>query len=113
MVENAPVDTYVGIMASLQSSVPLVYTIVGGNENAVFRMQNCSGIIFVDRNALDFESKRLYNLTVTVLGDLPTNATALISVTGATRLHPCFSFLCRPHCLLRPLTPSLSMLLSR
>ncbi len=66
-----------------QSGVPLVYTIFDGNTNDVFRMQNCSGILFVDKfPGLDFEALKFYNVTVTVMGDLAVNVYAEISVSG-------------------------------
>lgn len=124
VVENSSPDTFVGMMATIQSGVPLTYTITGGNTNSVFRMQNCSGecglvgrasgtlsllllwgrsitpppsprpcvcavrlsidsgIIFVNTLGIDYETKNFYNLTVTVLGDLAINASAIIYVTG-------------------------------
>ncbi len=88
VVENSLPDTFVGIMAIPQSGVPLLYTITGGNVNSVFRMQNCSGIIFVNTLGVDFETRSVYNLTVTVLGDLSVNATALIYVSGKCYLCP-------------------------
>jgi hypothetical protein len=41
-----------------------------------------TGIIFVNTLGIDYETKNFYNLTVTVLGDLAINASAIIYVTG-------------------------------
>ena len=78
-------DLYVGIMLTADPSASLLFTLTGGNVNDAFRVQNCSGIIFVNKNILDYETLNFYNLTITILGDLATNASALVYVLGPLR----------------------------
>ncbi len=80
--ENSAANSYIGIMPTdAQAGVALDYQITAGNINNTFRIQNCSGIIFVN-GVVNYEVLAFYNLTITITGELVTFAQAIIRVSG-------------------------------
>ena len=71
--ENKPDDSFVCRVAATntQNDIALDFQIIGGNANKAFKINNCSGIIFVNKGSeLDFEDplKKKYSLTIQVEG---------------------------------------------
>ena len=81
--ENSPVNTYVTWVeaSDIEDKLKLTYKIVGGNDNDVFKItssglgNNDDGEIRVAKDALDFETKSSYTLSIQVC-DLGTPGTA-------------------------------------
>jgi hypothetical protein len=85
--ENSAVNTFVGVFpAQPRKGEALQFNITGGNTGGAFRVQACSGTLFVDLEILDFESTTLnwFNLSVMVTGEQVKNVTAIIYVRGAS-----------------------------
>ena len=86
--ENSPVNTFVNVIPSTpRKGEALHFNITGGNTVGAFRVQECSGTLFVDNAVLDFERApyNWYNLSVMVTGEMVANITVIINVKGASR----------------------------
>jgi hypothetical protein len=84
--ENSPANTYINIIPSkARKGEALHFNITSGNTNGAFRVQECSGTLFVDVDILDFENPLLsyFNLSVMVVGEMVTNVSAVIIVRGS------------------------------
>jgi hypothetical protein len=64
--ENSPVDTAVGAPLNASSVLDMTYTITAGNVGGAFKVDACTGQLRVAAAVLDFESRSVYTLTVTV-----------------------------------------------
>ncbi|KAG1963244.1 protocadherin-15, partial [Pimephales promelas] len=61
--ENAPVGTPVGLILAVAVNTTVFYSIVGGNDGGVFRVNNRTGIIYTNKS-LDYETVISYVLRV-------------------------------------------------
>jgi hypothetical protein len=87
--ENSPVNTFVNVIpSSPRKGEALHFNITSGNTDGAFRVQECSGTVFVDIDILDFERApyNFFNLSVMVTGEMVANVTAVIYVKGASRV---------------------------
>ena len=72
VVERASVNMVVGdklAATDLDLGQGLVFTIVSGNDDGMFRIDQCSGQLYVAKAGLDFTKKNQYVLTVGVTDD--------------------------------------------
>jgi hypothetical protein len=94
--ENSPVNTFVNVIpSSPRKGEALHFNITSGNTGSAFRVQECSGTVFVDLDVLDFESPSLsfFNLSIMVTGEMVANVTAVIYVRGAEMRAVCIPIL--------------------
>ncbi|KAK7148219.1 hypothetical protein R3I93_012518 [Phoxinus phoxinus] len=61
--ENAPVGTPVGLILAVAVNTTVFYSIVGGNDGGVFRVNNRTGIVYTNKS-LDYETVISYVLRV-------------------------------------------------
>ena len=47
----------------------LTYSIIGGNDDGFFRINSCSGQLYVNKEGLDYNTKNAYQLTIGVKDD--------------------------------------------
>ncbi len=83
--ENSPVNTFVNVIpSSPRKGEALHFNITSGNTDGTFRVQECSGTLFVDNAVLDYERApyNWYNLSVMVTGEMVANVTVIIVVKG-------------------------------
>ncbi|TSK22798.1 Protocadherin-15 [Bagarius yarrelli] len=59
--ENAPIGQAVGMVLAAAANTTVFYSIVGGNEGDVFRVDNRTGIIYTAK-PLDYETRTSYEL---------------------------------------------------
>jgi hypothetical protein len=87
--ENSPVNKFVNVVPSTpRKGEALNFNITAGNTAGAFRVQECSGTLFVDNDVLDFERApfNFYNLSIRVTGEMVANITVVIYVKGAPEL---------------------------
>jgi hypothetical protein len=85
MNENSLVNAFVNVIPSTpRKGEALHFNITGGNTAGAFRVQECSGTLFVDNAVLDYERApyNWYNLSVMVTGEMVANVTVIIVVKG-------------------------------
>ena len=83
--ENAVTNTFVNVIPSQpRKGEALRFNITGGNTGNAFRVQECSGTIFVETEVLDFERPgyNAFNLSIMVTGEMVKNITVIIIIRG-------------------------------
>ena len=87
--ENSPLNTFVNVIPSTpRKGEALHFNITAGNTAGAFRVQECSGTLFVDNEVLDYEKApfNFYNLSIMVTGEMVKNISVVLNVKGLSSL---------------------------
>ena len=83
--ENSPLNTFVNVIPSTpRKGEALHFNITAGNTAGAFRVQECSGTLFVDNDVLDYEKApfSFFNLSIMVTGEMVKNISVVLNVKG-------------------------------